>query len=42
MANVSPANIKLSKTQVSRIGESGAFSGRPLGLILKTGLPLIY
>ena len=31
------ANIKLSKTQLHKIGQSGGF----LGPLLKTGLPLI-
>ena len=31
----------LSKTQLSKMIESGEFIGRPLGLLLKTGLPLI-
>ena len=35
-ANVSSANIKSSKTQLHKIGQSGGFLGRP-----KTGLPLI-
>ena len=40
-ANGSSANIKLSKTQLHKIGQSGGFLGRPLGPLLKTGLPLI-
>ena len=40
-ANGSSANIKLSKTQLCKIGQSGGFLGRLLGLLLKTGLPLI-
>ena len=40
-ANNSSANIKLSKTQLHKIGQSGGFLSRPLGLFLKTGLPLI-
>ena len=40
-ANVSSANIKLSKTQLHKIGQSGGFLGRLLGPLLKTGLPLI-
>ena len=40
-ANNSSANIKLSKTQLHKIGQSGGFLGRPLGPLLKTGLPLI-
>ena len=37
-ANGSSANIKLSKTQLCKIG---GFLGRLLGLLLETGLPLI-
>ena len=33
-------NIKLSKTQVHKIGQSGGFLGRLLGPLLKTVLPL--
>ena len=40
-ANNSPTNIKLSKTQLHRTGESGGFLGRLLGPLLETGLPLI-
>ena len=40
-ANNSLANIKLSKTQLHKIRQSGGFLGRLLGLLLKTGLPLI-
>ena len=40
-ANNSSANIKLSKTQLSRMIQSGEFLGRLLGPLLKTGLPLI-
>ena len=40
-ANGSPANIKLSKTQLHQIGQSRRFLGRLLRPILKTGLPLI-
>ena len=39
--NGSSANIKLSKTQLHKIEESGGFLGRVLGPLLKTGLPLI-
>ena len=39
-ANNSSANIKLSKTQLHKIGQSGGFLGRLLGPLLKTGLPL--
>ena len=35
------ANIKLSITQLLKIGPSGGFLGRLLGRLLKTGLPLI-
>ena len=35
------ANIKLSKTQLSKMIQSGGFFGRLLGPLLKTGLPLI-
>ena len=40
-ANNSSANIKLSKTQLNKIGPSGGLLGWLLGLLLKTGLPLI-
>ena len=40
-ANSSSANVILSKTQLHKIGQSGGFLGRPLGPLLKTGLPLI-
>ena len=40
-ANGSSANIKLSKVQLRKIGQSGAFLGRLLGPLLKTGLTLI-
>ena len=39
-ANNSSVNIKLSKTQLHKIGQSGGFLGRLLGSLLKTGLPL--
>ena len=35
------ANIKLSKTQLHKIEQSGGFLGRLLGPLLKTGLLLI-
>ena len=35
------ADIKLSKTQLSKMIQSGGFLDRLLGLLLKTGLPLI-
>ena len=38
-ANHSSANIKLSKTQLSKTIQSGRFDGRLLGPLLKTGLP---
>ena len=41
LANHSSANIKLSKTHLLKIGQSGGFLGRPLRSLLKTGLPLI-
>ena len=34
-------DIKLSKTQLSKMIQSGGFVGRLLGLLLKTGLPLM-
>ena len=40
-ANDLSANIKLSKTQLHKIGQSAEFLGRLLGPLLKTGLPLI-
>ena len=40
-ANDSSANMKLSKTQLHKIGQLGGFLGRLLGSLLKTGLPLI-
>ena len=40
-ANNSSANIKLSKTQLYKIGQLGGFSGRLLGPLLKAGLPLM-
>ena len=40
-ANNSSANIKLSKTQLHEIGQSGGFLDRILGPLLKTGLSLI-
>ena len=39
-ANGSSDNIKLSKTQLHKIGRSGGFLGRLLGRLPKTGLPL--
>ena len=40
-ANNSSAHLKLSKTQLSKMIQSGGFLGRLLGPLLKTGLPLI-
>ena len=40
-ANHSSADIKLSKTQLSTMIQSGGFLGRLLGSLLKTGLSLI-
>ena len=40
-ANKSSTDIKLSKTQISKMIQSGGFLGRLLGPLLKTGLPLI-
>ena len=40
-ANNSSANIKLSKTQLLKIVQSGRFLGGLLGPLLKTGLLLI-
>ena len=40
-ANHSSADIKLSKTQLSKMIQSGGFLGRLLGPLLKTGLWLI-
>ena len=40
-ANKSSTDIKLSKTQISNMIQSGGFLGRLLGLLLKTGLPLL-
>ena len=34
-------DIRLSKAQISKIIQSGGFLGRTLGLLLKTGLPLL-
>ena len=39
--NHSSIDIKLSKTQLSKMIQSGGFLGRLLGPLLKTGLPLI-
>ena len=40
-ANHSSTDIKLSKTQLSKMIQSGGFLGRLLGSLLKTGLPLM-
>ena len=40
-ANKLSTDIKLSKTQISKMIQSGGFLGRLLGPLLKTGLPLI-
>ena len=40
-ANYLSADIKLSKTQLSKMIQSGGFLGRLLGPLLKTGSPLI-
>ena len=40
-ASNSSIDIKLSKTQLSKMIQSGGFLGRLLGSLLKTGLPLI-
>ena len=40
-ANNSSANIKLSKTQLHKKGQSERFIGRLLGPLLKTVLPLM-
>ena len=39
--NGSSANIKLSKTQLNKIGQLGGFLGIFLGSLLKNGLPLM-
>ena len=40
-ANYLSTDVKLSKTQLSKMIQSGRFLGRILGSLLKTGLPLI-
>ena len=40
-ANYLSTDIKLSKTQLSKMIQSGGFLGRLLGPLVKTGLPLI-
>ena len=39
--NVSSANIKLSKTHLPKIGQSGRLLGRLLWQLLKAGFPLM-
>ena len=39
--NNTPTDLKLSKTQIDKIIQSGGFLSRLLGPLLKTGLPLI-
>ena len=39
--NNASTDLKLSKAQISKIIQPGGFSGRLLGPLLKTGLPLI-
>ena len=41
VGNNMSTDIKLSKFQISKIIQSGGFLGNLLGLLLKTGLPLI-
>ena len=41
LENNSSPNIKLSKTQLLKIGQSRGFLGRLLGSLLKPVLPLI-
>ena len=40
-SNNSSANIKLSKIQLHKIGQSEGFLGRLLGILLKNGWPLL-
>ena len=40
-ANNSSKDIKLSKTQIPKVVQSGVFLGRLLGLLLKVGLLLM-
>ena len=40
-SNKSSADIMVSKTQLSKMTQSGRFLGKLLGTLLKTGLPLI-
>ena len=39
--NGSSANLKLSKTQLNKVGQWGGFLGRLSGPLLKNGLPLV-
>ena len=41
LANHSSTDIKLSKTQLSKMIQSGGFLGKLLGPLIKTGLPLM-
>ena len=41
LANHSTTDIKLSKTQLSKMIQSGGFLGKLLGPLIKTGLPLM-
>ena len=41
LANNLSSNFKLSKTELSKMIQSGGFLGRLLGPLLKTGLPII-
>ena len=41
LENNMSTDIKLSKTQISKIIQSGGFRGKILGPLLKTGLPLL-
>ena len=41
LANNSSVDIKFSKTQLSKMIQSGGFLGKLLGPLLKTGLPLM-
>ena len=40
-ANYLSTDIKLSKTQISKMIQLGGFLGRLLGTLIKTGLPLM-
>ena len=40
-ANYTSTDIKLSKTQLSKMIQSGGFFGKLLGPLLKTGVPLM-